>query len=188
MAKMGVVVDFQDAVPGRQRRILKSRILKSRILEIGRRRAAQQSQWPDVVVHPGDAFVENQGVGQNCAGHPAGLRHVGHSQQSGDVGRDSRAQLRHPVQDGGRPLDAAFQGIRGPLHLLLRDGHQSDQVGQVGYGAGEPAGLGETAAIFVADAIGQRGGGQCVGQVVGGGDGGGIAQGDGGLDGTRGRL
>ena len=70
------VVDLQDVGPGRKRIALR----------IGHFGAGHQAQGFHPLVQPGDALVEHHGVGDDRAGHAAGLGHVAHSQQPGDDG------------------------------------------------------------------------------------------------------
>ena len=70
----GPVVDLQDVVPGGQR-------LSLGVVDAV---AADHGQGLDLRVQPGDALVEDEGVGDDGAGHAAGLRHVAHAQQARD--------------------------------------------------------------------------------------------------------
>ena len=83
------------------------------------------------------------------------------------------------VKDDGGFFDAVLEGVGGEVHLLLRNGDEADEVGEIGYGAFEPAGLREAGAIFVIveDAVGKTGVGDGIFNVVGVADGDRVAQG-----------
>ena len=106
-------------------------------------------------MHTGDLIVEYQGVGDDGAGHAAGLEHVGHSQQSGYFIRDAGAGLVYFVKELGRAVDALLQRGRCPVDGVLRDGDEAHHVGQVFDGAVEPAGIGKAAgaAVLGKDAV-----------------------------------
>ena len=150
--------------------------------------AADQVQRTDVVVHPGDAVVENHGVGDDGTGHAAGLGHVVHAQQPGDGRIDSGVQAVHLLQDVGGIVNALLEIGSGLVNGVLGYGDEADKVGQVGHRAVEPAGLREAdgpASLGGEDAVAQRRLADGGGKVVGIADGLGIAQGNGGLDGAR---
>ena len=83
----GPVVDFQNFGPRRQ----------CFILRVGYAGAADQEQGFYAIVHPRDALVKDHSVGDDGAGHPAGLRNVAHPKQPGDGGGDVGPQFRHVV-------------------------------------------------------------------------------------------
>ena len=87
----------------------------------------------------------------------------------------------HIVEDCYGVLDTLFQGRGGGVHDTLRNGHQADEVSQIGNAAFEPAVFGETATIVIQDGVGKAGGCQRTAQVSGETDGIGIAQSDGSL-------
>ena len=91
-------------------------------------------------------------------------------------------QFRHPIQNGGRPFDAAFHRFGGLVDFFLGNGHQPNQVGQVGGGAGKPAGLGKAGGVGIVDAVGKLGGFDGLIQVIGVLYRLGITEGNGGLD------
>ena len=84
------------------------------------------------------------------------------------AGRDVGTLRRHfaPVRIS-RPVNAAFQRRRRFVHRPLRHGHQSNQVGQIGDAARQPARFLEPGAVFVKRAVRQPGLGQGRGQIVG---------------------
>ena len=143
----GPVVDFQDGCPGRQ----------GLGLWVGDLGAADEVEGLHPFVLTGNALVERQGVGDDGAGHPAGLGNVGLSQKAGNLPVDARGQILELVEDDRGFLDAFLEGGGSEVHFLLRNGDQANEVGQVGDRAFEPAGLGEAAAVFVEDAVGEAG-------------------------------
>ena len=70
-------------------------------------------------VLPGDALVEHQGVGDDGAGHAAGLGDVGHAQQPSYLPGSGGGQLFQFVQDDRCDFDSRLQSIGGLVHLLL---------------------------------------------------------------------
>ena len=135
-------------------------------------------------MHTGDALVENQGVGDDGAGHAAGLRNVSHPQQPGNGGRNVGTLRRHLLQYVCRPVNTAFQGRRRFVHGALGHGNQANQVGQVGNPALQPTRFRETGAVFVEDTMGQPGRRQGRGRVVCRANAFGVAQGNGGFHGA----
>ena len=89
-------------------------------------------QGLDLGVHTGQPLVEDQGVGKNGAGHAAGLGHIGHAQQPGDMGGNGRALLGHVVQDAHAGVNAVLEGAGRGVYGVLGDGHEADQIGQIG--------------------------------------------------------
>ena len=142
--------------------------------------AAHLGQGFDLRVHAGDVFVEDEGVGDDGAGHAAGLGYVDHSQAPGDFRIDARPQLLDFIQMLCGALDAFFESGGGLVDCTLGNGHQAHHVGHVFDRALQPAGLRE--ATFVAvlgeNAVGEAGGRQRGAQVVGVADGVGVAEGD----------
>ena len=116
------VVDLQNIFPGCQR-------LTLGICYVG---AAYQMQGFHLLVHPRDALVEDHGVGDDGAGHAAGLGNIAHSQQPGNDRGNVRAQLGHLIQLVGSLTDALLKRVSRLLHCLLWDGDQTGEVGQVG--------------------------------------------------------
>ncbi len=172
----GPVVDLQDVVPGRQHLAL----------GVGRAVAAHRRQGLDLLMHPGDVLVEDQGVGDDGAGHPPRLRHVDHSQNAGYRRSDAWPQLLHFVQELRGPFDTLLQRGGGLVYGALRDGHHADHVGQVLDGALQPAGLREsshTPGFLREDAVGQAGCREGGMKVVGAAHVVWVAEGYGGLDG-----
>ena len=106
-------------------------------------------------MHPGNLIVEYEGVGDDGAGHAAGLAYVGHSQQIGDCLCDAWAGLIQFVEDFGGAVDALLQNCRCPVYGMLGNRDQADHVGQVLDRAVEPAGLREAGgdAVFGEDAV-----------------------------------
>ena len=171
----GPVVDLQDVVPGGEHLAL----------GVVHAVAAHPGQRIDLRVHPGDAFVEDECVGDDGAGHAAGLRHVDHSQAAGYGGSDARPQLRNFVQQRRGPFDALFQRGGGLVYGALRNAHQTDHVGQVLDAALQPAGLRKASCVRAAlgkDAVFEAGRRQGGAQVVGIADRGRVAEGDCGFD------
>ena len=182
----GPVVDVQDVVPGSQQRALR----------VGGRVAAHQVQRLDLGVHAGDTLVEYQGVGDDGAGHAAGLGHVRHAEQMGHLPRDTRPAGVYRVEELGRGVNAGLEGGGGLVHGALGHGHEAHEVGEIGDAACEPAGGGEPLTPVASatgvgarhkgeDAVFEAGGRESGAEVGGIADRGGIAQGDGGLDGAR---
>ena len=171
----GPVVDLQDVVPGRQHLAL----------GVGCAVAAHRCQGLDLLMHPGDVLVEDQGVGDDGAGHAPGLGHVDHSQAAGYFPSGAWPQLLHFVQELCGPLDALLQRGGGLVYRPLRHGHQPDHVRQVLDGALQPARLREAdraPGLLREDAVVEAGGRQGVGQVVGLAHIARVAEGYGGLD------
>ena len=129
----GPIIDFQDFGPGAQ----------GFALGVGDVRPTNQFQRFDALVHSGDALVEHHSVGDDRPGHAMSLRHIVHSQQTGDGGGDARPLGIHFVQLACRPLDAALQGVGGLVHRQLRHGNQAYQIGYVGGGSVQPARFGK---------------------------------------------
>ena len=169
MAKYGPVVDFQDDCPRRQG-------LSLGVLDVG---AADEVEGLHAFVLPGDALVKHQGVGDDSAGHSAGLGNIGHSQESGDLPGCDGIQVFEFVQDDRGPFDAVLQGVGGEVHFLLGNGDQPDKVSEVGNGAFEPARFGEAVAVLVEHAVGEAGLGDGLRHVVGVAHGRGVTEGDG---------
>ena len=108
-------------------------------------------------MHSGDALVEDHGVGDDGAGHAAGLGHVVHAQQGGNLGGDGGAEGVHFLEDVGGVVDTLLKEVGSTVNGVLGHGDEADKVGQVGDGAVEPAGLGEAdgrVAFHVEDAPG----------------------------------
>ena len=121
-------------------------------------------------MHPGDVFVEDQGVGDDGAGHAAGLGYVDHSQASGYFISDARSQLRDFVQVLCCPFDAFFQSGGGAIDSPLGNRYEAHHVNQIFDRALQPAGFGEAldvVGILGEDAVGEAGRGQGGAQVVG---------------------
>ena len=148
------------------------------VLGVGHLGAADQAQGRHIGVHTGQPFVENHSVGDDGAGHAAGLGDIGHPQQAGNCGGNVGPLLRHFVQHIGGAFNAPFQVVGGGGHGLLRHGHQSDEVGQIGSAPVDPAGLGEAVAVIVEDAVADAGRRERGRQVVSGGQLLRVAQGD----------
>ena len=112
----------------------------SRILLPGRHRlvlqvaveiTAKQLQRLDAFVHPGQPLVEDQGVGNDGAGHAPGLPYVGHAQQLGYLDARGGTQLRRLFQNRRGSVDACLQLSGRLIHRALRDRHQANQISQV---------------------------------------------------------
>ena len=114
-----------------------------------------------------DALVEHQRVGDDGAGHPAGLGNVGHPQQPGNLPGGGRGHLFQFVQDHRRPLDAVLQSVRRQFHFLLWDRHQPHQVRQVRNRPLQPARLREARVVLVQHAVGEPGVGNSLRYVIG---------------------
>ena len=173
----GPIVDVQDVVPGGQQRAFR----------VGGRVTAHQVQRLDLGVHAGDALVEDQRVGDDGAGHAAGLGHVRHAEQLRHLPRDGRPAGVYGVEELGRGVNAGLEGGGGLVHGALGDGDQAHEVGQVGDAACEPAGGREplhAGGRGGEDAVGEAGVGEGGAEVGGIADCGGIAQGNGRLDGA----
>ncbi len=131
--------------------------------------------------------MEDHGVGDDGAGHAAGLRDVVHSQQSGYGCRDAGAGFVNSPQDVGSVLNALIEERGGLVDGVLGNGNEAGEVGEVGDGAVEPAGLGEADGLVAfsgEDAVAESGIGDSSGEVVGIANGLRVAEGDGGLDGA----
>ena len=100
----GPVVDVENGGPGCQHLALR----------VGYIVAAGKGEGVDAGVHTGDLIVENEGIGDDGAGHAAGLEHVGHSQESGYFIRDAGTGLVYFVKELGRAVDALLQRGRCP--------------------------------------------------------------------------
>ena len=92
------------------------------MLGVGDLGAAGGAQGGDAGVHTGDAFVENEGVGDDGAGHAAGLGDVVHPEDLGDMLGDGGAELGGFVEDLGGGVDALFEGGGGGVDRALGDG------------------------------------------------------------------
>ena len=84
-----------------------------------------------LLVHPRDALVEDHSVGDDGAGHAAGLGNIAHSQQPGDDRGNVGAQLGHLIQLVGSLTDALLKRVSRLLHGFLGDGYQTGKVSQV---------------------------------------------------------
>ena len=91
--------------------------------------AADEAEGLHPFVLTGNALVERQGVGDDGAGHPAGLGNVGHPQETGYLSGSDGGQVFEFVQDDRSLFDAFLQRVGGLVHLLLGNGHQPDKVG-----------------------------------------------------------
>ena len=108
---MGPVIDVQDGGPGCQ----------NLALRIVYTVAAGKGEGVDAGVHAGNLIVKYEGVGDDGAGHAAGLAHVGHPQQIGDCLCDARAGLVQFVEDFGGAVDALLQNFCCPINGVLRN-------------------------------------------------------------------
>ena len=95
-AENGPVVDVENGGPG----------LKDFALRVGYTVIADLREGIDARVHAGDLVVEDEGVGDDGAGHAAGLAHVGHAQQAGDLRGDAGTGPVYLVEVLGRGVDA----------------------------------------------------------------------------------
>ena len=136
-------------------------------------------------MHPGDALVEHESVGEDGAGHAPSLFHVGHAQQPRYVHRDGGAGLAELAQQLRCSVDACLKRGGRRVYGALRDGYQANHVGDVLDGALQPAGLREALDAIGGlgeDAVGEAGRRQGGAQVVSFADVVRVAEGDGGLD------
>ena len=146
----GPVVDFQDSRPCGQHFVL-------RVVDP---LAAHQVERLDARVHAGEPLVEDESVGDDGAGHAAGLAYGSHAKQIGDGLSGSGAQLGGLGKPPLGPVDASFQGVGRRVHRPLRQRRQADEIGDVLDGPFQPAGLREAreaVPLLGEEAIGQAG-------------------------------
>ena len=124
----GPVVEFEDPRP----------LLANRLLQI-HRVPADQARRRDSVGDPGQAVVENDGVRQDRAGHPARLFDIGHPEEP----RDARHDSRHILECPRRLFDSLLHQVGRPVESAARDGRDANQVRQFFDRALEPTRLGE---------------------------------------------
>ena len=155
----GIVVDAQDVAPCGQ--YLSLRVDYSV--------PGQEAERLDLFVHSRQTLVKDHGVGDDCAGHAAGLGYIRHSQDVRYRLGDARPDLVDFVHEPCGTLDAFLQGRGGFVHRSLGNGHEPDQVGEVGRRSVQPSRLREAVQAprsTCEDAIGEAGVAQCRVQVV----------------------
>ena len=100
-------------------------------------------------MHPRDALMKHQGVGKDRGSHAASLLDIRHAQKPRDRRRYIGPVIRHLVKDSRRFIYTIFERVSRSVYGFLGNGHETDQVGQVGYGSLKPSRFGEAAMIFV---------------------------------------
>ena len=148
-AENGPVVDVENGGPG----------LNDLALRVGYTVIADLRERTDACVHTGDLVVEDEGVGDDGAGHAAGLAHIGHAQQGGYFRGDAETGPVYLVEELGRGVDAFLQSGGCLVHSMLGDGDEAHHVGQVLDASVQPAGLGEAlgATVLAENTVRQAG-------------------------------
>ena len=94
-------------------------------MRVGDSVAAHQLERLNLIVHTGDALVEDQRVGDDGAGHAAGLGHVRHAEQARHLPRDGRSTGVYGVKEPGRGVNAGLQRVGSCINRPLRHGDEA---------------------------------------------------------------